>query len=147
MDPKTLLKNAKSILVIDWPSRDVPEALARAGFDVVVRGGPGPTDFSHYKVSGDKVISEKAGRAPERVDIVYCYRPVSELGQIVATAKSLDAKAIWMQSGLSAKGVKDAKGCWMAEDQLLAARKIVEASGLTLVTEPYIADLARDLSR
>lgn len=147
MDPKTLLKSAKSILVIDWPSRDVPEALARAGFDVVVRGGPGPTDFSRYKVSGDKVITEKAGRAPERVDVVYCHRPMSELGEIVATAKSLHAKAIWMQSGLSAEGVKDPKGCWMAEDQSLAARKIVESSGLMLVAEPYIADLARNLSR
>jgi hypothetical protein len=34
------------VLVIDWPSRDVADALVRAGFDVVVHDGPGPEDYA-----------------------------------------------------------------------------------------------------
>jgi hypothetical protein len=45
MNPKEILKTANTILVIDWPSKDVPESLARAGFQVIVKGGPGPGDY------------------------------------------------------------------------------------------------------
>jgi hypothetical protein len=41
MDPEEVLKNVRAVLVIDWPSKDVPEKLALAGFHVYVRGGPG----------------------------------------------------------------------------------------------------------
>jgi hypothetical protein len=37
MDPKTLLAAVRSVLVIDWPSRDVPDSLVVAGFEVVAR--------------------------------------------------------------------------------------------------------------
>lgn len=30
-DDRALLAGAHTILVVDWPSREVPEALARAG--------------------------------------------------------------------------------------------------------------------
>ena len=39
-----VLKTAGTVLVIDWPHREVPETLARAGLRVVVRGGPGLKD-------------------------------------------------------------------------------------------------------
>ena len=38
MNPKETLKNIDIVLVIDWPTKDVPESLALAGFDVVVSG-------------------------------------------------------------------------------------------------------------
>ncbi len=41
MDLKEIFRTVQTILVIDWPSKEVPETLARAGFRVVVRGGPG----------------------------------------------------------------------------------------------------------
>jgi hypothetical protein len=37
-----LLSAATSILVIDWPSADVPDTLAGAGYAVYVKGGPEP---------------------------------------------------------------------------------------------------------
>jgi hypothetical protein len=58
--------------VIDWPSREVPETLARAGFHVVVRGGPGPEDYLAYELDSsrnlaqnpDEVVVRHIGRAP-----------------------------------------------------------------------------------
>jgi hypothetical protein len=41
MNLKEMFSTVQTILVIDWPSREVPETLARAGFHVVVRGGRG----------------------------------------------------------------------------------------------------------
>ena len=143
MDARTIFKNVSSVLVIDWPSRDVPEALVRAGLNVTVRSGPGPADFSIYELSNGEVVSHKSGRAPDRVDLVYCHRPIGELSNIIATARKLNAKAIWMQSGLSAAGIKDPRGFWMSGPDVDSARERVEAAGLIFISEPYIADVAR----
>jgi predicted CoA-binding protein len=145
MNMNEKLKTAETILVIDWPSKEVPELLALAGFKVVVRGGPGPEDYSAYELNNGKVVARRIGPPPERVDLVYSYRPLSELPEIISTAKSLQAKTIWTQSGMSANGVKDPKGCWLASDELQSARALVESAGLNYVSEPYIGDAAREV--
>lgn len=145
MSPKGLLKAAKTILVIDWPSKDVPESLALAGFEVVVRGGPGPEDYSAYEVRNGKAVARRTGRPPERADIVYSYRPLSELPGIAADAKKLQARTIWTQSGLNARGANDPKGCWLAEDELRRICHLVQSAGLNCITAPYIGDVAREI--
>ena len=42
---RSILAGARSILLVDWPVRDVPNALALAGLEVFVDGGPGPEDW------------------------------------------------------------------------------------------------------
>ena len=37
-----ILRAVETVLVIDWPSKEVPGLLARARLRVLVRGGPGP---------------------------------------------------------------------------------------------------------
>ena len=145
MNPEEISKTVNTVLVIDWPSKDVPEMLALAGFHVVVRGGPGPDDYSVYEVDNGQVVTRHVGRPPGRADLIYSYRPPSELPEIIATAKSLQAKTIWAQSGLSAAGVKDPKGCWVPEEEQRLARNLVEAAGLNYLTEPYIGDVAREI--
>ena len=145
MTAREILQTVRTILVVDWPSKDVPESLARAGFEVLVRGGPGPADFSVYELKGDSVEARRTGRAPERVDLVYSHRPLSELPRITDLALKLHAKTIWSQSGVLSNGGKDAKGCWLSPDDLRASRALVEAAGLTLLHEPYIGDVAREL--
>ena len=150
MNPKELLQSAETILVIDWPSKEVPETLVLAGLHVVVRGGPGPEDYSTYRINKNeandgKAVAREPGRAPERADLIYSYRPLDELPEIVATAKSLGARAIWSQSGLVADGIQDAEGCWVGDEELRRARDLVESAGLQLITEPYIGDVARSL--
>jgi predicted CoA-binding protein len=101
-------------LVIDWPTKEVPETLARAGLCVVVRGRARPGRHSLYELRDGAVRTSRLGRAPESADLIYAYRPITELSSIIETAKRLNAKEIWTQSGMSAEGVRDPKGCWVS---------------------------------
>ena len=102
-----ILRETGSILLVDWPSKDVPETLARAGYTVLVKGGPQPDNYSVYEVRDGEVVSRRTGRAPAAVDLVYSYRPVEELPGIVAMAQRLGAGAVWLQSGVASDGTKD----------------------------------------
>jgi predicted CoA-binding protein len=126
-EAEQILRAASSILIVDWPSRDVPDTLAGAGFAVLVKGGPDPAQYAAH------------------VDLVYVHRPIAELSGIVAMAKSLGARTVWYQSGLASSAVKDPKGCWLSEDASREARTIVEAAELRLVDDVYIADAVRRL--
>lgn len=143
MTATDLLKTVDTVLVVDWPTTDVPESLVGAEFLVVVKGGPGPEDYFLYEISGGGVMQRRIGHPPERADLIYSYRPTGELPGIITLAKSLGAKAIWTQSGLSGTGVKDPKGCWLPDAERESARALVEASGLMYFAEPYIGDAAR----
>jgi predicted CoA-binding protein len=146
MDAKELLQQVRTILVIDWPSQDVPETLTRAGFRVFVKGGPGPEDYSAYELNSGKIVPRHTGRYPEHADLVYMYRPFAELAQNIDVAKATGAKILWTQSGVSPDGSDDPKGCWVPADEFKSAQQQVEAAGLQLITQPYIADLAREIS-
>jgi predicted CoA-binding protein len=130
-------------VVVDWPTKDVPETLARAGYTVLVKGGPEPDSYSAYEVQGTEVVSRRTGEAPAAADLVYSYRPVGELPGIVAMARELGADAVWLQSGLAGDGTKTPDGCWMDQATSREARAIVESAGLTYVEAPYIADAVR----
>ncbi len=99
-----ILSEARSILLVDWPSTDVPETLARAGYTVLVQGGPQPDNYSVYEVRDGEVVSRRTGRAPAAVDLVYSYRPIEELAGIAAMAQRLGADAVWLQSGVASDG-------------------------------------------
>jgi hypothetical protein len=154
VDPGELLRQVHRVLVIDWPSREVPVTLARARYEVIVRGGPGPSDYAAYEAGddagggpgGDGIIVRPAGRAPEQADLVYCHRPVSELAGIAAQARSLGARAIWRQSGRSSEFVSAPGGCWVPPQESREARATIEAAGLAYIEEPYIVDVVRSLA-
>jgi predicted CoA-binding protein len=142
---KEILKTVETVLVVDWPSRDVPESLVLAGFQVFVHGGPGPEDYSVYELSNGKVVDRRTGREPEHADLVYSYRPLCELPGIVAAAKRLGAQTVWTQSGVSDGGAIDPQGCWVSEQELQAARNLVQSAGLNYMHEPYIGDAVRGI--
>ena len=144
-DVQRLLASAVTILLIDWPSREVPDTLARHGFNVVSHDDEAPDAINAYKVEGNEVRVEYVGRLPDRADIVYTHRPVDELPEIVETAKTVGAKAVWIQSGLDSGGVKNPRGVWLAPDDSRRAREIVEVAGLEYVEAPYIGDAVRIL--
>jgi len=102
-------------------------------------------EHGRVPLSNGAVVSRRVGRAPESVDLIYAHRPLSELPGIIATANRLHTKIIWTQSGLSAAGVRDPKGCWVPEEELRLARELVESAGLSYVSEPYIGDVAREI--
>ena len=147
MDPHSILAAAKGVVVVDWPSKDVPVSLARAGLAVFVKGGPEPDHYSAYEVRDGEVTERRVGRAPASADIVYSHRPLDELPGIVDLALTLGATTIWAQSGLVAEGVDDAAGWWTPDDLSRQARAIVENAGLAYVDDTYIGDVARSLDR
>ena len=140
-DVAKLLAGTRTVLLIDWPSRDVPDALARGGFTVV--SNDGPEEYNAYEVEGGKVRVRDVGQLPKRADLVYTHRPVDEIQDVVDTAKVVGAKAVWIQSGLDRSGAKDPHGVWFPKGDSDKARKIVEAAGLTYIEAPYITDAVR----
>jgi predicted CoA-binding protein len=147
VNSKEALKNARIVLLIDWPDKEVPETLTRAGFSVFVHGGPGPEDYSVYELKDGKIVSRRTGRRPDQADLVYSYRPLAELARTIDEALAVGAKILWMQSGLSLDGRKDPKAFWMTEEDMRSAERRVKAAGLELITKPYIGDVAREISR
>jgi predicted CoA-binding protein len=140
-DVASLLAGAKTVLLIDWPSRDVPDTLARSGLAVV--SNDGPDEYNAYEVDGTEVRLRDVGQLPKHADLVYTHRPIDELPEIVDAASAVGAKAVWIQSGRDRSGAKDPCGCWFPPADSAKARQIVESAGLTYIEAPYIADAAR----
>ena len=142
-----LLRDARSVLVVDWPSPDVPDALLAAGYEVFVKGGPGPRDYAVRERSADgSILSRPVGEAPAGVDLVYAHRPLAELDGLIAMAVSLQARALWWQSGLSQDGGRDPYGCWVSPAEAAPARAAAEAAGLQYVDDVYVGDAVRALA-
>jgi predicted CoA-binding protein len=134
----SILTSARTVLLVDWPSRDIPETLARAGYRVFVQGGLGPLDYSEYWAKEDGVDVSRGLAAPEAIDLMYIFRPLAELAALVDVAKAMGATAIWYQSGLSEDGVRDPQGCWLPEAESTRARSMVESQGLVYVEQPHL---------
>jgi len=66
---KDLLKAARTILVIDWPSKELPEVLALAGFQVVVHSGPGQKIIPPMKLQTVKWSAAIPADGPSRLTL------------------------------------------------------------------------------
>jgi alpha-galactosidase len=130
-DPVDLLRGARHVVVQDYPSRDIPDALTRAGFLVTIYGGPTEADVVVSERSGDEIVHRRVGRYPEHADLLYTYRPVSELDAILAEADRLGVRTVWRQPALGGEDVDAAE--W---------RGRVEAAGLRYVDYPPIDEAA-----
>ena len=142
-DTDTILRTARSVLVVDWPTKDLPETLVHAGYAVFVKSGPGPDDFVAYERGDDGSIRRDQIGRPERVDLVHVYRPVEELPGLVDLAVSLGASTVWLLSGLGEDGARDPQGCWLPPERSAEARRIVEAAGLVYIERPTIVEAVR----
>jgi predicted CoA-binding protein len=140
-----ILRQAHRVVLYDWPDQDVPDALALAGFEVMIHGGPAADDVTRREVVDGKVVSRKVGRPPESADLVYVFRPVEELPRILEDSKRIGAAAIWRQSGLNESGQRDPRGCAPSPDSE-RWRQQVEGAGLQYVEDAYIADTARQMA-
>ena len=144
-DADRLLEAARSVLLVDWPSRDVPETLVRAGYTVFVKGGPEPDNYWVHELRDDDVVGRRVGVQPAHADLVYTHRPLHELPGVVALAARVGATAVWHQSGLAGAEEKDPYGVWLPESDARDASAVAEAAGLMFVHAPYIADAVRRL--
>ncbi len=129
-----VLKSTKSVLLIDWPSREVPDTLARAGYRVISQDGPGVEDYNSYELDDGEVVIRNLGSEPYQADLVYTHRPFDELPAILELAQRIGATAIWSEAGPDTPGA----------DQ---ARRVVESARLTYIDAPRITDAIRQHRR
>jgi predicted CoA-binding protein len=141
-----ILHTAHRVLLVDWPSAEVPHALAEAGYAVVVKGGPATDAYSSWDLADGEVRRRDLGEPLDHADLVYVHRPVDELPGIVQTALRLGATAVWRQSGLDRSGSRDPAGCWLPVTESQQGRQIVESAGLAYVDDVYIVDAVRALT-
>ena len=141
------LAGVSSVVVVDWPTKDVPDSLVRAGLEVAVHGGPRPEDWSAQELGPDgvTVVGRATGAPPDHADVVYTHRPIEELPAVVALAGQVGARTVWLHSARTAEGARDATAVWLSDEDRERARSIVEGAGLTYVDAPYIGDAARAL--
>jgi predicted CoA-binding protein len=124
-DYRELLATATSFLLIDWPSRDVPDTLARHGYRVASADGPGDDEYNAYELADGEVRVRPLDAPPVMVDIVSAHRPLAELNRIIEQARALNARAVWLQSGSP------------------EAKDTVERAGLLYFDSPYLPDAVR----
>ncbi|HEV3484908.1 MAG TPA: hypothetical protein VG106_05840 [Vicinamibacterales bacterium] len=108
------------VLLIDWPSREVPDSLARAGFSVTAQERDGT--YAAYEMDG-AVVARRDVEEPEGVDAVYAYRPLDELAEIADVAARLGATTLYWETGPSPATPQD----------VARARQVVERAGLDFV--------------
>src|SRR5471030_302984 len=94
-----ILKAANGILLIDWPNKDVPLALLKAGFKVFCYSPDGYTvaELITNKDKKPPLFFRPIDSAPNEIDIVNVYRPEEELPGIIENhLLPLGAKVLWI---------------------------------------------------
>ena len=85
-DASETLRAAHHVVVQDYPDRDIPDSLTRAGFTVTIYGGPNPADVVVSELVDGAIVHRQTGRRPESADLLYVYRPLAEIDGILADA-------------------------------------------------------------
>jgi predicted CoA-binding protein len=134
-EPEKILRDARHVVVQDFPSRDIPDALTRAGLTVTIYGGPAETDVVLSELSDGAIVHRQVGRYPDQADLLYTYRPLAEVEAIVSEAQRLGVRTLWRQPEVGGDDV-DAEA-WRAR---------VEAAGLTYLDSPPIDEVARAIT-
>lgn len=102
-----ILKKAKAILLVDWPSVDVPRALLKAGFAVYSYS---PGEYSEAALAGgsNEVSFDNIDGSPAEVDIVNIFRPEQEHREIIEKhVLPLKAKVVWLHPPVMSASTAD----------------------------------------
>ncbi|MGH7685822.1 MAG: CoA-binding protein [Candidatus Dormibacteria bacterium] len=119
-----------AVLLVDWPSQEIPRALLAAGCVVlsanlangtasaygVVDPGNAPPSADGVEVmaaerEGDPALMIRALDAmPAHVDAIALFRPEAEHVAIVRRAVALGARAVWVQRGRLADDARTIAG-------------------------------------
>ena len=108
----------RSVLVVDWPSQDVPRELLAAGFDVfsanlaagtasrytvgqrsVAQNADGVEVLPPQRDGDPPLVISRVDALPEHIDVVALYRPAAEHARIAQRAVDLGARTVWVQLG------------------------------------------------
>lgn len=94
-NPSQILREARHVVVQDYPRQEIPEALTRAGLEVTIYGGPNEADILALDLVDDAVVSRAVGHRPDTADLLYVYRPLSEIDAILTDARRMGVRTIW----------------------------------------------------
>ena len=133
-EPLDLLRRARHVVVQDFPDRVVPDSLLAAGLTVTIYGGPDPADVTTQELDDGAVLLRQRGERPESADLLYVYRPFTEIDGILTEAGRLGVATIWRQP--EAGGPDADAAAW---------RERVEGAGFAYVEGP-IADVAEEIA-
>src|SRR5215207_4399735 len=114
-DVSRVLAETKTVVLVDWPSREVPDTLARRGFTVIANEGP--ETYTAYEAHAGHVRTRSVNGLPH-AELVYAYRPIDELPDIVQTATAVGATVVWLDSARD-----------LAPADVARARELVEEAG------------------
>ncbi len=127
MQPARTPPPGSVVLLVDWPSPDVPRALVDAGCTVLsanlARGTASSYGVEH-RDGEEKLVITPLDVLPRHVDVVSLFRPPEEHAVITRRAVELGAHAVWVQRGR------------LSDD----ARRIAEDAGVTVVDDAGGAD-------
>ena len=141
VDPVELLRDASSVLFVDWAHQDMPGSLIRTGRTVY---GHEPDGFRVHEIVAD-ADGERARRfpvvgggylastmidPPATVDLVCTYRPPEEQPDIARNGIAIGAKSFWVHAEAE------------SSDE---ARQICDAAGVVFVDAVDIRDVAARL--
>ena len=133
-----------TVLLVDWPSQEVPRRLLAEGFEVVSANLAAGTAsaYSLAGADGDASSSERHGETlepehdgdaallirrldamPQHVDVLAVFRPQEEHARAVRNAMALGARVVWVQRGTLADEARHAAvdaGVTVIEDVSMA---------------------------
>ena len=121
---------AVSVLLVDWPSQDVPRALLAAGCVVLSAnlakgtasvygvvdpgnappGGDGVEVMAAERDADPALLIRALDAMPTHVDAIALFRPDAEHVAIVRRAVALGARALWVQRGRLADDARPIAG-------------------------------------
>ena len=134
--PDEILRSARHVVVKDYPGAEIPDALTRAGLAVTLYDGPTENDVVVSELSGEEILHRPVGGYPDRADVLFVYRPISEVDAIIIEAQRLGAHTVWRHP---APGSTDTDSVeW---------RRRIEGAGLVYVDAPAINEVASRLKR
>lgn len=128
------LRGARHVVVQDYPSEEIPDALTRAGLRVTIYSGPDDADVVASELIDGDVVCRPVGQRPSEADLLFVYRPLSEIDGILADARRMGVRTIWRQP--NPEGEDHDAAAWRAG---------VEAAGLAYLDAPNIVEIVQEL--
>lgn len=139
-----------TVLLVDWPSQDVPRALLAEGFEVVSANFAAGTASAYSLAGADGEASSPDGQGetpapdregdaallirrleatPQRVDVLAVFRPQDEHARAVRNAMDLGVRVVWVQRGT-------------LSDE---AREMAAGAGIAVIEDVSMADALQQL--
>jgi predicted CoA-binding protein len=123
INPRDVLRNAKVILLVDWPNPSVPKKLVEAGFVVFCYSPNGyteaeivveyPHDVNQKNIfppgnREDGFLVFRPMASPPPIDIANIFRPEREHPRIITDVLlPLTTKCIWLQPPVTSANTRD----------------------------------------